>query len=45
MEEMKVAAFESRDVVKPGVVRGMGSRWEGGFEGVEIKGVKINNVV
>ena len=45
MEEMKVAAFESRDVVKPGVVRGMSSRGEGGFKGLEIKDLNINNAV
>ena len=27
------------------MVRGAGGRWKGGFEGVEIKGGKINNVV
>ena len=45
MEEVKVAVFECRDVVEPGLIRGMGGRGEGCFEGLEIKGGEVNDVI
>ena len=45
MEEVEIATFVGREVVKPRMIRWMRSRGEGGFEGLEVKGGKINGCV
>ena len=41
MDEVEMSTFVGTDVVKPRMVRWMRSRGKSGFEGLEVKGVKI----